>query len=51
VDAMRAAARREFEEKYTAESNYKMLIAIYEQAIERKRRHARIGAEEVLCER
>jgi glycosyltransferase involved in cell wall biosynthesis len=51
VDAMRAAARREFEEKYTAESNYKMLIGIYEEAIERKRRHARSGAREVVCER
>jgi glycosyltransferase involved in cell wall biosynthesis len=36
--AMRANARREFEEKYTAERNYKMLIAIYEQAIENARR-------------
>ncbi len=33
--AMRVAARREFEEKYTAEKNYKMLINIYEQAMER----------------
>ena len=32
--AMRANARREFEEKYTAERNYKMLMAIYEMAIE-----------------
>ncbi len=41
--AMRANARREYEEKYTAERNYKMLIAIYEMAIEnfqRRRREA-----------
>jgi len=35
IETMRRAARREFEEKYTAETNYKMLIAIYEQAIKR----------------
>jgi glycosyltransferase involved in cell wall biosynthesis len=35
---MRANARREFEEKYTAERNYKMLMAIYEQAIENAHR-------------
>jgi glycosyltransferase involved in cell wall biosynthesis len=35
VETMRRAARREFEEKYTAETNYKMLIGIYEQAIKR----------------
>ncbi|MEO8098439.1 MAG: glycosyltransferase family 4 protein [Acidobacteriota bacterium] len=35
---MRANARREFEEKYTADRNYKMLIAIYEQAIETRSR-------------
>jgi glycosyltransferase involved in cell wall biosynthesis len=35
---MRINARREFEEKYTAERNYKMLISIYEQAIENARR-------------
>ncbi|MCU1339066.1 MAG: hypothetical protein JWO19_4647 [Bryobacterales bacterium] len=41
--AMRANARREYEEKYTAERNYKMLISIYEMAIEnfqRRRREA-----------
>ena len=41
--AMRANARREYEEKYTAERNYKMLMAIYEMAIEnfqRRRREA-----------
>ncbi len=41
--AMRANARREFEEKYTAERNYKMLMAIYEMAMEnfqRRRREA-----------
>ena len=38
---MRVNARREYEEKYTAERNYKMLMAIYEMAIEnfRRRRH------------
>jgi glycosyltransferase involved in cell wall biosynthesis len=35
VQSMRAAARREFEDKYTAETNYKMLIGIYEEAIRR----------------
>jgi glycosyltransferase involved in cell wall biosynthesis len=52
VEGMRAAARREFEEKYTAEINYKMLIGIYEEAIERarKRRHAQSGAQEVAYE-
>jgi glycosyltransferase involved in cell wall biosynthesis len=38
LQVMRAAARREFEEKYTAERNYKMLINIYEMAIENARR-------------
>jgi hypothetical protein len=38
--AMRVGARREYEEKYTAERNYKMLIGIYEQAMERARRAA-----------
>lgn len=53
IQAMRAAARREFEEKYTAERNYKMLIGIYEQAIERARmrRDAQASAPEVFCER
>ncbi len=53
VEAMRAAARREFEEKYTAETNYKMLISIYEMAIEsaRKRRLAQASSPEVVCER
>jgi glycosyltransferase involved in cell wall biosynthesis len=32
--AMRAAARREYEQKYTAERNYKMLMEIYDRAIE-----------------
>jgi glycosyltransferase involved in cell wall biosynthesis len=51
--AMRVAARREFEEKYTAERNYKMLIGIYEQAMERarQRKHAEAGVREVFCER
>jgi glycosyltransferase involved in cell wall biosynthesis len=34
LTAMRVAARREFEEKYTAGRNYKMLIDIYDRAIE-----------------
>ncbi|HVS40204.1 MAG TPA: glycosyltransferase [Gemmataceae bacterium] len=34
---MREAARREYEEKYTADSNYQTLLAIYEQA-QRSRR-------------
>ncbi len=51
MNAMRVAARREFEEKYTAESNYKMLIGIYEEAIARKRRPAPANAPEVFCER
>jgi glycosyltransferase involved in cell wall biosynthesis len=32
LDAMRRAARREYEQKYTAESNYRILMAIYERA-------------------
>jgi glycosyltransferase involved in cell wall biosynthesis len=36
--AMRVAARREYEEKYTAERNYKMLMEIYDLAIENSRR-------------
>ena len=53
VEAMRAAARREFEEKYTAERNYKMLTSIYEQAIERagKRRSAPVARAEVIHDR
>ncbi len=42
--AMRVNARREFEEKYTAERNYKMLISIYEQAIESAQRRKRGAA-------
>jgi glycosyltransferase involved in cell wall biosynthesis len=34
LQRMRTAARREFEEKYTAERNYEMLMAIYGRAIE-----------------
>lgn len=44
IDAMRVAARREFEEKYTAERNYEMLTAIYETAIENARREARAAS-------
>jgi glycosyltransferase involved in cell wall biosynthesis len=32
LKSMRLAARQEYEEKYTAESNYRALMAIYEQA-------------------
>ncbi len=35
---MRREARREYEEKYTAEGNYEMLMRIYEEAIEHRRR-------------
>jgi glycosyltransferase involved in cell wall biosynthesis len=35
--AMRAQARQEFEEKYTADRNYEMLMAIYERARARDR--------------
>lgn len=34
---MRAAARCEYEEKYTAERNYKILMEIYDRAIESAR--------------
>jgi len=37
VAAMRRAARAEFETKYTADRNYEMLLAIYEQAHENSR--------------
>ena len=42
--AMRVAARREFEEKYSAERNYKLLIGIYEMAIENARRRQRAAS-------
>lgn len=35
--AMRVAARAEYEEKYTAEVNYRMLMGVYERAIEVRR--------------
>ena len=41
---MRINARREYEEKYTPERNYKMLIAIYEQAIENAKRRKRVAS-------
>jgi glycosyltransferase involved in cell wall biosynthesis len=44
LQAMRAAARREFEEKYTAERNYRMLMDIYEMAIENARRRRRAAS-------
>jgi glycosyltransferase involved in cell wall biosynthesis len=36
--AMRSAARREYEDKYTPERNYKMLMETYEMALESARR-------------
>jgi glycosyltransferase involved in cell wall biosynthesis len=38
MQEMRAAARREYETKYTADINYKRLIEIYEMAIENAQR-------------
>jgi glycosyltransferase involved in cell wall biosynthesis len=38
MQEMRVAARREYETKYTAEINYKLLVEIYEMAIENARR-------------
>ena len=38
MEAMGREARKEYERKYTAEINYKMLIDIYETAIERARK-------------
>lgn len=38
--AMRAAARREYEDKYTPERNYKMLMEVYDLAVENARRRA-----------
>lgn len=37
LSLMRKAARAEFEEKYTAEKNYQMLMDIYQQAISKKK--------------
>jgi glycosyltransferase involved in cell wall biosynthesis len=39
--AMRVNARREYQEKYTAERNYKLLMTIYEMAIENSHRRRR----------
>jgi glycosyltransferase involved in cell wall biosynthesis len=44
IRSMRAAARREFEDKYTAERNYKMLLEIYGMAIENARRERRAAS-------
>ena len=44
LPALRVAARREYEEKYTAERNYKMLAAIYDSAIEHARRRGLSGS-------
>jgi glycosyltransferase involved in cell wall biosynthesis len=44
IDSMRVEARREFEEKYTAEHNYEMLMAIYKTAIDNSRREARAAS-------
>jgi len=37
---MGAAARKEFEDRFTAEANYPMLMDIYQAAIEHRRRMA-----------
>jgi glycosyltransferase involved in cell wall biosynthesis len=44
METMRAAARREFEERYTAERNYKMLMAIYEMAMANAKRERRAAS-------
>ena len=44
IDSMRVAARREFEEKYTAERNYGMLMSIYETAIANAKRERRAAS-------
>jgi glycosyltransferase involved in cell wall biosynthesis len=44
MQRMRAAARREFEEKYTADRNYEMLMAIYETAIGNAKRERRAAS-------
>jgi glycosyltransferase involved in cell wall biosynthesis len=44
MEGMRAAARREFEEKYSADRNYEMLMAIYETAIENSKRERRAAS-------
>jgi glycosyltransferase involved in cell wall biosynthesis len=41
VAVMGQAARETFEDRYTPERNYEMLMAIYEQAKERRRRTER----------
>jgi glycosyltransferase involved in cell wall biosynthesis len=41
MTAMGVAARKEFEEKYTAERNYNMLMDIYDMALENARRRRR----------
>jgi glycosyltransferase involved in cell wall biosynthesis len=42
INQMRFEARKEYERKYTAETNYKMLMDIYETAIERTRGKSRL---------
>jgi glycosyltransferase involved in cell wall biosynthesis len=44
MEAMGRAARREYEEKYSAPRNYDMLMAIYESAIGAKRRESRAAS-------
>jgi glycosyltransferase involved in cell wall biosynthesis len=44
MESMRVTARREFEEQYTADRNYEMLIAIYESAIANSRREKRAAS-------
>jgi glycosyltransferase involved in cell wall biosynthesis len=54
LNRMRARARAEFETKYTAERNYRQLIAIYRQALARKARRVargRYGAEATSASR
>jgi glycosyltransferase involved in cell wall biosynthesis len=41
LQAMRRAARNEYEQKYTAERNYRMLMDIYAMAIENARKRRR----------
>jgi glycosyltransferase involved in cell wall biosynthesis len=42
--SMRQAARAEYERGYTAETNYRMLMGIYEEAMARKARRGRVEA-------
>lgn len=44
MEAMGLAARREYEEKYSAEPNYELLVSIYETAIRTRRREMRAAS-------